>query len=72
MGGPSPQDAGKQVDQTRGAGTQPGGTGSRVQPLKEEGWPGLNGEPGPSLDGKGSIPGGNCGLVENRGGVGPT
>lgn len=46
--GPSPQDIGKQGDQTRKEGPPLGGIGSRVQPLKEEGWPGLDGEPGPS------------------------
>lgn len=38
MGGPSPQDAGKQEDE-----------GSRDPPLKEGGWLGLYEEPGPSL-----------------------
>lgn len=47
VGGPSLQDAENQVDQTRGEGPQLGGAGSRVQPLKGEGWPGLDGGQAP-------------------------
>lgn len=40
------------MDQTGGERPRLGGIESRVQPLKGEGWPGLDGEPGPRLGGE--------------------
>lgn len=52
--GPSSQDAGRQVEQSRECSLEVQEAGS-MEPLKKEGWPGLHGEPGPSLRGEGSV-----------------
>lgn len=52
--GPSSQDAGRQVEQSRECSLEIQEAGS-MEPLKKEGWPGLHGEPGPSLRGEGSV-----------------
>lgn len=53
--GPSSQNAGRQAEQQSRERSVEVQEAESMEPLKKEGWPGLHGEPGPSLRGEGSV-----------------